>query len=44
MQSLNKDGILTIKDSNHHIQEREQNQEAKADQQAFKRSRNISAQ
>ena len=44
MQSLNEDGILTVKDAYHHIQERKQKEEAKAEQQASKRFRNISTQ
>ena len=44
MHSLSQEGILTVRDANCHIQERKQNEEAKAEWQAFKRSRNISTQ
>ena len=44
VQSLSEDGVLTVKNANHHIQERKQKEEAKAEQQASKRFRNISTQ
>lgn len=44
VQCLREEGILTVKDANHYIQERKQNEEAKAERQASKRSRNISTQ
>ena len=42
MQSLSNEGILTVKDANRHIQARKQDEEAKAERQASKRSRNSS--
>lgn len=44
MQSLREDSILTVKDANHYIQKRKQNEEVKAEQLTSKRSRNISTQ
>ena len=42
VQSLSNEGILTVKDANRHIQARKQDEEAKAERQASKRSRNSS--
>lgn len=42
MQSLGSDGILTVRDANRHIQARKQDEEAKAERRASKRSENSS--
>ena len=43
VQSLSSEGILTVKDANRHILARKQDEEAKAERQASKRSGNPSA-